>query len=285
MIRVSALPTAIVVLLIPVSAVLLIFTHTVPGAKRSTALTAYILTVFTLLAVCRKLPGWIAYWKRIRYENPYVLLFVSDTALRVKLSLGFSVTTNTAYALFQLCMGMYHASIWFYSFAVYYGLLVLMRLFLLREVNAGTPGQNLCREWERFRFCGVILLIMNLSLGTIAAFIVLQNRGFSHHPVTTVVMAVYTFCSLIYSVYGLFKFKKYRSPVYTATKIVRLAAALVSVLTLETALLSAFGGSDEHARRLITGTTGSVVISIILIIAVTMIIFSTKEIRKIKKQL
>ncbi|MGM9624376.1 MAG: hypothetical protein ACI3XM_01590 [Eubacteriales bacterium] len=263
----------------------MIFTHTVPGVKRGAVLSAYILSVFTLLAVCRKLPGWIAYWKRIRYENPYVLLFMSDTALRVRLSLGFSVATNTAYALFQLCMGMYHASVWFYAFAVYYGLLVLMRLFLLREVNAGTPGQNLLREWERYRFCGIILLVMNLSLGTIVAFIVLQNRGFSHHPVTTVVMAIYTFCALIYSIRGLFKFKKYRSPVYTATKTVRLAAALVSVLTLETALLSAFGGSDEHARRLITAATGSVVTGIILIIAVTMIIRSTREIRKIRKQL
>lgn len=287
-------PTAIVLLLIPTSIVLLIFSHTVDLASRQTRYISYAISIYNTVEICRKIPGWIAYWKRVRTENPYVQLILSDTALRIKLSLGFSVTIHTAYALFMLCMGMYHRSLWYYAFAVYYGLLVLMRLFLLREVRGRgseggsfSPGSNLMREWNRYRLCGWILLAMNLALGVIVVFIVYEKRVISHNPITTIVLGIYTVCALIYSVYSLLKFRKYKSPVYTATKVVRIAAALVSVMTFQSALTFALFGkvlNSEAFRRKITAMTGGIVIGIIVTMAVSMILISTYALHRLNNR-
>lgn len=278
-------PTAIVLLLIPTSFVLLIFSHTVDLASRQTRYISYGISIYNTIEICRKIPGWIAYWKKVRAENPYVQLILSNTTLRIKLSLGFSVTIHTAYALFMLCMGMYHRSLRYYAFAVYYGLLVLMRLFLLREVRGRgsedgsfSPGSNLIREWNRYRLCGWILLAMNLALGVIVMFIVYEKRVLSHNPITTIVLGIYTVCALIYSIFSLLQFRKYKSPVYTATKMVRIAAALVSVMTFQSALMFSLGSKvpDSEARlRKITAITGGIVIGIIVIMAISMILVST----------
>lgn len=50
------------------------------------------------------------------------------------------------------------------------------------------------------------------------------------------------------SVIDLVKYRKYKYPVLSAAKAIRFAAALVSLLSLETAMLAQFG-DDESFRR------------------------------------
>lgn len=61
---------------------------------------------------------------------------------------------------------------------------------------------------------------------------------------------------------------------------IKLAAALVSMLSLETAMLAQFGaGEDPAFRQIMTGATGGCVCLIVLGMAVCMICFSTKELK------
>lgn len=80
------------------------------------------------------------------------------------------------------------------------------------------------------------------------------------------------------------KYRCYHSPVMSAVKAVQLAA-LVSILALETAMLSQFGGdSTEAFRKIMTGCTGAGVCGIILGIAVYMIAQGTKSLRSLEKE-
>ena len=139
-------------------------------------------------------------------------------------------------------------------------------------------------ELHRYRFCGILLLIMNLALMTIVSFISNFGKGVEHHPVTTVILAAYSFTSLSFAVINAMRYRKYYSPIFSAAKGVSLAAAVVSMLTLETALLSAFG--DERALSLrgpITLLTGIVVCMIVLLIAVYMIVHSTRALNALRR--
>ena len=61
-------------------------------------------------------------------------------------------------------------------------------------------------------------------------------------------------------------------------KYIGLASALVSMLSLETALINAFGSEDEEVFRVImTAITGGVICVIVLAIGVYMVIRSTKQ--------
>lgn len=146
------------------------------------------------------------------------------------------------------------------------------------EIRRTDPGENRIRQWKRYRLCGVLLLGMNLILGVIVGCIVWQGRTFRHHEVTTIAMAAYTFAAMTLAIIDLVKYRKYNSPVLSASKAIRLATASVSMLTLETAMLTAFGGDESPAfRTVMTAATGTAVCLFVLMMAVTMIVRSAKE--------
>ena len=66
-----------------------------------------------------------AFWSRYR----------SDVHFQNRISLHVGLTVNLAYIVLKLIMGVCYRSAWFLSLAVYYLLLAVMRLSLLR----GTP--------------------------------------------------------------------------------------------------------------------------------------------------
>lgn len=278
--RLLFLPAPLTVVLVPVAAVLIVYALAFEQANSAVVYCSYALSAYALAVLCAKAPAMVRAVKRLKAENRYVSRYAADVHLRVRISLYASLIWNTAYAVFQLGLGFYHASVWFYALAAYYILLAVMRFFLLREVRSLTPGGDRVQELRRYRFCGVVLLWMNLALAVIVFYIAWQNRGFQHHPITTIAMAAYTFTSLTLAIMNVVKYRKYQSPVLSASKAISLAAACVSMLTLETAMLAAFGGQDDgEFRRAVTALTGAAVCLLVLVMAVYMIVRSTREIK------
>ena len=70
----------------------------------------------------------------------------------------------------------------------------------------------------------------------------------------------------------------------SAAKAINLTAALVSMLSLETAMLAQFGGDDVMFRQIMTSATGAGVCVIVLGMAVYMIVKSTKALKSIGKE-
>ena len=74
-------------------------------------------------------------------------------------------------------------------------------------------------------------------------------------------VALYTFYTTIMAVVNLVRDRKSGSPVMAAARGVNLAAALVSMLSLETAMLTQFNDGSKGAlfRRAMIGSTGGAV--------------------------
>lgn len=270
---------AITLLIVPIAAALLIYVFTNPMVGSKTAYGAYFLSAYALTILCTG-ARWI--YRRItafKDENKYIKLYLNDVHIRAKISLYASLGVSIAYAVFQLALGVYHKTVWFYSLAVYYALLAVVRYFLLRDMKSFTPGENRLHELKRYRFCGIVLVPVNLALAVIVFYITWQSRTFVHHYITTIAMAAYTFTALTIAIVNVVKYKKFQSPVLSAAKIISLASAAVSVLTLETAMLTAFSEKGQELfRRIMTMLTGTAVCLFVLVMAVYMIVKSTKEI-------
>ena len=276
-------------LLFPPIAVLLVFTPLIIAFLVSCmvrldsdsvySILSYVLAMYALTVWCIRLPGIIGSVRRFKNENLLIQLWRENTRLRVSLSLYGSLLWNTAYAVFQFCLGLYHRSFWFFSLAGYYACLALMRFYLARHIRRFTPGQQRLEELKRYRACGVMFLVMNVALTSIVLFMVRLERGFHHHEIPTIAMAAYTFASFTMAVINLFRYRKYHSPVYTASKTISLAAACVSMLTLESTMLSTFQQGDPLFRTKMLGLTGSAVCAFIIVTALYMIIHSTREIK------
>ena len=138
-------------------------------------------------------------------------------------------------------------------------------------------------ELKRYRACGIVLLFMNLALALIVFFMVYWNRTFDHHMITAIAMAAYTFTALATAIVNVVKYRKYQSPVYSASKAISLAAASVSMLTLESTMLTTFGNGEINTR-LMLGLTGGVVVAFIVAMAIYMIARATKQLKKIKER-
>lgn len=226
--------------------------------------------------------------KRIRVWTANVPLaqrYLQDAKLRTEISLFWGFAINLLYIAIKLASGLYYRSPWFISLAVYYALLAVMRFLLLyrRKWPEGIARQKL--ELRRYRFCGVVLLLMNLALAGIVAFMVHQSRGYEYPGMLIYAMAAYSFYAVIMAIVSIIKFRRHGSPILSAAKAINLVAAMVSILSLETAMLAQFGGNDDLLfRKAMTGATGGGVCVIVLGMAVFMIVRASRRLKQIDAQ-
>ena len=275
---------AIMLVLLPVAIVFLVYSMIFIGTESIVAYISYVLAFYTLTVWCCKIPKLIRFFKVFKDKNKYARLWQDDARLRVNVSLYGSLLLNTAYAVFQLGLGFYHASFWYYSMAAYYISLVIMRFFLVRHTSRHQPGEKMQEELIKYRNCGIVFLVMNLALSVMIFFMVYWNRTFRHHEITTIAMAAYTFTAFTLAIINVVKYSKYNSPVFSASKAISLAAACVSMLTLESTMLTTFndGTMDILSRKIMLGASGGVVSVFIVAMAIYMIVQSSKKIKLLK---
>ncbi len=275
---------AVMIILVPIAAVFLVYSMVFLGTGSIASILSYVLSAYTLTVWCFRIPYLIRFFKAFKNENKYVRIWQNDARLRVNVSLYGTLIYNTAYALLQLGMGFWHRSFWFCSLAGYYMALAVMRFFLVRHSSKHRAGEKMLDELYRYRACGILLLIMNLALALMIFFMVYWNRTFLHHEITTIALAAYTFTSLTLAIINTVKYRKYNSPVYSASKAISLAAACVSMLTLESTMLTTFGEGTMtlFSRRIMLGASGAGVSVFIIVMAVNMIITASKKIKSLK---
>ena len=215
-------------------------------------------------------------------EDPLVYRFENDFSESHYIQTLLSAPQHAVYAVFQLWLGLYHRTFWFFSLGAYYVFLAVMRASLARFTGSHRAGEEQQKEWRRYRACGWILLFMNLALSLIIFFMVYWNRTFLHHEITTIAMAAYTFTAFTAAIVNIVKYRKYNSPVYSASKAISLAAACVSMLTLSSTMLTTFGEGTMSLsdRRLMLGGVGGAVAAVIITMAVAMIVKSGKELKR-----
>ena len=138
-------------------------------------------------------------------------------------------------------------------------------------------------ELIKYRACGWVFLVMNLALALIVFFMIYWNRTFRHHMITTIAMAAYTFTSFSMAIVNVVKYKKYNSPVFSASKAISFAAACVSMLTLTSTMLTTFsdGTMDVLTQKMMLGSVGIAVSGVVVTMAIYMIVQSTKKLKKI----
>lgn len=194
--------------------------------------------------------------------------------------MGFFI--NLLYIVMKMASGIYYHSVWFISVAVYYILLAFMRFLLFRRGKAGTTGNYLEAELKRYRMCGILLLIMNQALAGIVVFMVYQNKSYDYPGYLIYAMAAYSFYCVILASINIVKFRRHGSPVLSAAKVISLVSAMVSILSLETAMVTRFGDKDDFVfRQVMTGATGGGVCTLVLGIAVFMIVKSSLHLKRI----
>lgn len=240
----------------------------------------YTLTVVTVFCVL-VLPKQYGKLKEKLLANPFVNRYATDKLFRTKVSLNLSLGINLLYVAIHILSWYLYRSWWFVCLAVYYVIMSVMRFLLVRYVRLNRLGADRRRELQRALACSYIMLLLNFFLTGAVMMVVYQNRGYEYHGILIYVMALYTFYMTIHAIIELVKNRRFESPVMATAKVISLAAALVSMLNLETAMFTEFGAdmAKAHQQLMIMLTGGGIAVTVITL-AVLMICRCTKEMKK-----
>ena len=265
---------------VPLAAALLAYAFVVEGGEGIVSYVAFAFSSYMTVAVCACMPRLVREAIALAHRIPWLHRYMTDDHVRMHVSLYLSLGLNMLYAVMKLLMGVYFRSVWFVTLGVYYALLTALRFMLLGHVRRNVPGRAMASELKHFRLCGAVLIPMTIALTGVVILVIDRNEGFQYAGYLIYVAAMYAFYKVISAVVNLVKYRRYQSPVMSATKGVSLAAALVSVFALETAMLSQFGQErDPLFRRIMTTATGAGICAFILSMAAVMIIHATRRLK------
>lgn len=217
------------------------------------------------------------------YKTKYGNRFLTDIEFKTRVTLYSSLAINFGNVALNIVYGFVFNTNWFFLLAVYYATLTIMRFSLALYTRSYSLGTNMIGEWRRARGCAAVLTLINLSLTGVVLMMMYQNRGFVYAGMLIYVMAAYSFYHITTAIIDIIKYKKYKSPIIDSIKAVKLAAALVSMLTLETAMLTAFGTDMPiEEKRVFIAATGAGISAIVIGLSSYMIVKSTNEIKRLE---
>lgn len=246
-----------------------------PFAYLAYVLSAYALTVLVVWIVTKAVPAL----NRLLHCFSLSHRYLTDSYFKVWASLLLSFLINLGFGIFKLVYAALYVSFWAGALAIYNILLCAVRFYLLRRVPSSPQAPDRNRELRQYRITGGFLIALDAALGVIAVEIVQHGHSY-HYPGTLIyVVALHAFYSLTLAVTNAVKYRKFNSPVLSAAKMVNLTTALVSIFTLETAMLSSFGGSYPY-EKLMTASTAGGVWTIVFCVAVYMVIHSGKQLNQ-----
>ena len=198
--------------------------------------------------------------------------YIGDLAFRGSVSIYQGMMVNFLYVVFRIFIGIRYASVWFITIAIYYLLLGVMRLSLILSYR----NRNVKSELRCYRQTAWLLFLLNIPMGGMIVLMVLTDSGYSYPGYVIYLSALYTFYTVILAIVNLVKFRKLGSPILSAAKVLNFVAALMSLLGLQTAMISQFSTEGENFRRIMNALTGSGVWIAVILTAVYMLLHSRK---------
>ena len=191
------------------------------------AYVSYAFAFYTLTAICivcwKVLP---VYYKRAKgkmHENKYIDRYITDAVFKSNVGLYRSLAINLIYVVVNAVSGYIYQTYWFVIFAVYYAIIAMMRFLLVRYVIKNPIGNNHLGELKRARQCACILMTVNLALSGAVLMMVYFDRGFQYQGFLIYVIALYTFYITVTAVIDMIKYRKYKSPILSITKVIKMA--------------------------------------------------------------
>lgn len=253
--------------------------------------SAYMLVVFgiCLPEIGKRLKKWFQRRAIVQAleQHPIGHRYLNDITFRGTASIYQGLAANFAYAVFRAVTAIQYHSIWFGAISWYYILLSAIRLTLAwsRHKAAGCKEEKkrLEEEYKGYRLCGYLMVVLNLGMAAMTVQMIWYDQHYEYPGFIIYVSAAYTFYGVITAGIQLFRRRRLQSPILSAAKAVSFAGALMSVLALQTAMLTTFGTDNIRFRQTTNMLTGSIVCMTVVGMAIFMIMHAGKMLRQLGK--
>ena len=275
------LKTIWIFLLFNFSFVLLLYAFIGKNCPPAVQYFSYTLSAYTLAVVCVRIPNIVKAFKSYLHKNRYTNKYLTEKELQIRISLYSGLLINISFAIFKVIMGILYQSKWLFAMAGYNTVLSIMRFTLVyRDLNEKKTSDDYERRLlglHSYRICGWLMLLLNTAISTIVFFVVFDNQHISYPGFMIYAIAAYAFYYLTKSIISMVKYYHRQNPVFSAVKRIELAKALVSIFTLQVAMLTQFSTNKSLNYRIMNGVTGGIICVIITVMAILMLVGVKKD--------
>lgn len=256
---------------------LLIYVFSCHLEETPLAYISYLLSTYALIIFC------IWFFKVCKFGNENIKkskvyqIYQKNLFKITKMSMFFSLLLNFIYGVFKLGVGVYYKSWWFITFAIYYLLLCFIRTALVKNID------NREKEYHKLKHTGIVLLFLNFILVGIILLIIKQNQIINYNGFLIYLVAIYDFYLIISAFISVLKHRRNHNPIIAASKCINLTVAMISMLSLEVAMVYQFGNNDSNFKLITTSCMGFVICLINSTMAIYMIMKTNKYFKTINE--
>ena len=248
-------------------------------AQQVPAYFLYALSAYCLAALCVQLPAAARSAKAWLVQHPKTAALLKNKEFHFKLELYLEQLINFAYGIFKIVSGVVLGSAWIGCDGIYNMAQALIQLFqILRRKKPGT----LLQQWKSYRACGVLILLMHLTLIGIVFQMVNWNRAEESGQIMVIATAAFAFYKFISAFIDLAKDRKHKRPIDSSVRMLEFAQALFAIFSLQASMFHTFGTGEswEHLLNIITGCT---VCLLIVSMGIYMIRRGNREIKTLQE--
>ena len=212
----------------------------------------YTLAAYSLTALCIKLPSILKMEREWLGNHPKLANVLKDKELKFSVGLYVEQFINFAYGIVKIASGVIMGSAWIGADGIYNFVQAMIQLF---QILRRRKPSSLHRQWKSYRFCGVLIFLMHLTLIGIVFQMVNWNRVEESGEIMIIATATFAFYKFISAFVALAKDRKHTRPVDSSVRMLELSQAIFAIFSLQAGLLHTFGTGEswEHWLNLVVG--------------------------------
>lgn len=213
-------------------------------------------------------------------KNKFLNKLFNDIYFRTILFTSFSLFMGLCFVAYNVFVGLKYHSVWNKSIAVYYALLVVIKIGFLRgEYNmAKTHIDEEMKAKKRakmFEHEGALMIAINFALIAPITLLATLQKDVDFPIWIAIADACYTFYKVSACIYSFFKTRKNNNLSIKGIKNLNLLSACVSLLTLENTMVITFSNDVNNLKLLMIFSALAVMI-LNMTVAITTLIHGKK---------
>lgn len=240
-------------------------------------------SVYLIIPLFPKMKTGIITWLESR---EFTRLILRNFGFRTVIFAIGSFLMSLLFSGFNAYMGIANRSIWYGALAGFYIALAFLRGGVL-AYHRSRKGKQVKNDGylkaKVYRNSGIITLILNIALSSAIAQMIFSDAHFTYMGWTIFAYAAYAFYKITMSIIALIKAHKQTDLTVRAIRNINLVDALVSILALQTALLTMF--SEGEINISIFNTFTGIAVSLLSVgIGIYMIVSANKKMKELQKE-
>lgn len=248
--------------------------------------SAYLLIRFDFKNI---VSGYKSTKSKLSQKFTFVKRFFNESDFRTLSNNVIGLNLGLCFVLYSAIIGIIFHSIWDISFSIYYLLLVLIRLLIMLCEQRISKNENMVsteKELNRakvLRLEGLLLIFVSIALVVPVTLLAMLQKEVVFPMWIAIANACYAFYKIIDCTYSFIKNKNNNNLSIKGIKNLNLIGALVSMLTLENAMIMTFSVSIEESMKIMLILSALAVMVINSIIAIMTFIDGNKNVNNIVK--